>query len=251
MLTPPTSNSNGYFDYTSSDTNVATINILGTVTIINIGTTIITATQSANGSYGIATITATLTVSSNNNGGGGNGDGALITPTLSNFPNINKNVGDPDFMLIPPTSNSLGLFSYTISDTTIGNLNVNMGTVSVLATGMTQITATQQSYNNYGTASISAYLFVNNNSIQTPNLSNFSNIFKTLGDSAFMLTAPTSNSNGYFDYTSSDTNVATINIMGTVTILNIGTTTITATQSAYGNYGTATINTTLTVLEPS
>jgi uncharacterized protein YjdB len=60
-LTAPTTNSAGAFTYTSSNTNVATISG-DVVTIVGAGTSTITATQAADGSYGSGTITATLSV---------------------------------------------------------------------------------------------------------------------------------------------------------------------------------------------
>ena len=66
QLTPPTSNSNAGFSYTSSNASVATISGT-TVTITGFGTSIITATQdSDNANYGSGTITATLTTTSAN-----------------------------------------------------------------------------------------------------------------------------------------------------------------------------------------
>ena len=66
-------------------------------------------------------------------------------------------------------------------------------------------------------------------------LSNFSVPAKLVGDAAFELTAPTTNSSGAFTYTSSNSGVATIN-GSTVTIVGVGTSTITATQAADGSY---------------
>jgi hypothetical protein len=251
-LTTPSSNSNGVFTYTSSNTNVADVGVnSGVVTIYQEGTTTITATQSASGNYGIGTIYATLTVYSNNNGGGGGG-GDLTTPSLSLFPNIFKTLGSLDFMLTPPNSNSNGAFTYTSSMNSVATVNFTSGLVSIIGVGMTTITATQDADGIYGIGSISATLTVSSDNNGegggiTPILSNFSDIFKTLGSPDFMLTPPNSNSNGVITYTSSDTNVATINIMGTVTILSIGNTIITATQAAHGMYGIGTITATLNV----
>ena len=61
-ITPPTSNSNGVFTYSSSDTTVATISG-NTVTIVGAGTTVITANQAAAGSYSSGSASATLVVS--------------------------------------------------------------------------------------------------------------------------------------------------------------------------------------------
>jgi hypothetical protein len=61
-LTAPTSNSGGAFTYTSSNTAVATISGT-TVTIVGTGTSVITATQAANGAYGSGSTTASFVVS--------------------------------------------------------------------------------------------------------------------------------------------------------------------------------------------
>ncbi|RAR72939.1 Ig-like domain-containing protein, partial [Flavobacterium aciduliphilum] len=61
-ITPPTSNSSGAFTYTSSNIAVATVSG-NTVTIVGAGSTIITATQAASGSFGAGTISATMIVS--------------------------------------------------------------------------------------------------------------------------------------------------------------------------------------------
>jgi hypothetical protein len=81
--------------------------------------------------------------------------------------------------------------------------------------------------------------------ITVPTLSWFS-IQKTVGDADFQITAPTSNSNGVFTYSSSDTSVATINGT-TVTIINAGRSTITASQAETLNYNAGTIPATLQV----
>ncbi len=62
-ITPPTSNSTGVFTYTSSNTSVATVSG-NVITVVGIGTTVITATQAASGAYGAGTITAALVVGS-------------------------------------------------------------------------------------------------------------------------------------------------------------------------------------------
>ena len=60
---------------------------------------------------------------------------------------------------------------------------------------------------------------------------------KVFGDAAFSLTEPTSNSAAPFSYSSSDTSVATVNTStGRVTIVGVGSTTLTATQPATNLY---------------
>ncbi len=81
-----------------------------------------------------------------------------------------------------------------------------------------------------------------------PVLSNFPAITKTIRDVAFTITPPTSSAGtGAITYTSSDPNVATIS-GNTVTIVGIGTTTITATKAQDSNYNAASITAIMTVL---
>ena len=61
MLSPPTSNSQGAFSYTSSDPAVATVSG-SIVSIVGPGTATITATQAASGGHAAASISAVLTV---------------------------------------------------------------------------------------------------------------------------------------------------------------------------------------------
>jgi hypothetical protein len=83
-----------------------------------------------------------------------------------------------------------------------------------------------------------------------PTLGTFNVPTKNVGDSAFVLTAPSSNSTGAFSYTSSDSSVATIS-GSTVTIVGSGTTTITATQTATLNYTSGSVTTSFTVTPAS
>ena len=84
--------------------------------------------------------------------------------------------------------------------------------------------------------------------VEVVSLSNFNDITKTLNDPPFTfnLTPPTSNSLGAFTYTSSNDSVATI-LGNIVTIIGIGSCTITATQEAYSNYTSGSISALLTV----
>ena len=84
-----------------------------------------------------------------------------------------------------------------------------------------------------------------------PTIGTFTVPAKRMGSLPFLLTPPTSNSSGAFSYTCADASIATIS-GSTVTIVGIGTTTITATQAADGGYGKGSVTATFTVsqLEP-
>ena len=84
-----------------------------------------------------------------------------------------------------------------------------------------------------------------------PTLGTFTVPAKRMGSLPFLITPPTSNSAGAFTYISADPSIATIS-GSTVTVVGIGTTTITATQAADAGYGSRSVAATFTVsqLEP-
>lgn len=222
----PTSDSNGVFTFTSSDTDVATV-AGSTVTIVSSGSTTITVIQAEDGSYASGTATATLTINA-------------ATPSIT-FNDISKDFGDENFTPTP-SSNSDGAFSYASNDTDIATISDGT-TVVIVSAGSVTLTLTQAASGNYLSATGSATLTVNP---ITPTLSDFDDIAKQMGDIPFALTAPTSNSDGSFSYESDDTNIATVS-GNTVTLVSSGSTSITATQSASGNYLSSSSSLTLTV----
>lgn len=118
----------------------------------------------------------------------------------------------------PTTAPAAGTSSqgYTFTPTNITDYNTVTGTVSVTVNAV------------------------------APTISNFTVATQVIGASPITLTAPTSNSAGLFSYTSSNTSVATVS-GNTLTIVGVGTSTITATQAANGNYTSGNITATLTV----
>jgi hypothetical protein len=82
--------------------------------------------------------------------------------------------------------------------------------------------------------------------VVTPSLGAFSVASKTYGDANFALTPPSTNSLGAFTYNSSNAGVATIS-GSTVTIVGAGSSTITVSQAANGNYAAASTTATLTI----
>ena len=113
-------------------------------------------------------------------------------------------------------SGSAGSLSYSIGQVVY---TTNSGSGFTLAQGVQQPTD--------ATVSVSPI---------TPTLTAMTAITKNYGDANFSLTPPTSASSGAITFTSSDLNVATISGT-TVTIVGVGTATITATQAASGQFG--------------
>ncbi|MFC6877558.1 beta strand repeat-containing protein, partial [Flavobacterium myungsuense] len=85
---------------------------------------------------------------------------------------------------------------------------------------------------------------------EPPTIGTFTVPGKLLGDAAFTLTAPTSNSAGAFTYSSNNSAVATVS-GSTVTVVGAGSATITATQAADGSYGAGSKTAVLTVTPPA
>jgi alpha-tubulin suppressor-like RCC1 family protein len=226
-ITQPTTNSNGSFSYSSSNTSVATISG-NTITIVGAGTTTITATQEGTDTYTSATITASFQVNK-------------ATSSISGFSISTKTFGDSPFTITDPSSNSNGLFSYTSSNTSVATISGN--TITIVGVGTSTITATQAETTNYTSGTITTLFQVNK---ATPSISGFSIPTKTFGDTPFTITNPSSNSNGSLSYSSSNTSVATIS-GNTITIVGAGTATITVTQAETTNYSSGTITTSFQV----
>jgi uncharacterized delta-60 repeat protein len=226
-LTDPSSNSPGTFRYSSSNSSFATI-IGSTVTIVGSGNATITATQSESSNFLSGSLDINLSV-------------AQANPTITNLQDINKIYGDIPFDL-NASSNSTGIIRYRISNSSVADISGN--TVTIVGSGNTTITATQDASGNYFSGTIDASLNVAKGE---PTISFLINLNKNLSESTFTLD-PISNSTGTFSFTSSDPLVATIN-GNIVTMLTAGTTTIRATQAESNLYLSKFIDTSFTVVE--
>ena len=131
-LSAPTSNSSGPWSFSIADTSIATISGY-VLTILKAGSTTITASQQASGSYGTsAPQTVSLVVNE--------------IPTYSPLPNLSQVVGDPTRTVTPPTSLSGGVWTMTSSNPaialvtglslTFGNAGTATITLSQAASGI-------------------------------------------------------------------------------------------------------------------
>jgi len=228
-LTPPTSNSNGAFTFTSSNSSIVSISGT-TATIVAGGTVDITVTQNPSGSFTRKSVTSSFTVQPKN-------------PNLRNFPAIVKSFADGSFTVTQPDTDGSGYFTYTASPAGVlsggGMMNPSFG---IIGGGSTVITATQVGSQNYAESSITAAVTV------TPVVpsASYSNFTRAFDVGIFTIPAPTTASSGTISYVSSDTSVATIS-GSTVTIRKVGDTTITATIAATATYLTRDISAVLSV----
>jgi hypothetical protein len=223
QITPPTSNSEGAFTYSSSNTSVATVSGT-TITILAAGSSVITASQAATGIFPTGSISTTFIVNK-------------ATPNLSNFNIPSKNYGDSPFQITqPPASNSSGAFTYSSSNTSVAT--VSGTTITILAAGSSVITASQAATDNFNTNTISTTFTVLPIS---PNLSLALPVQNNNGiPYSFSLSGYTNSQNNVspFSYSSDNTAVATITGPNSnqVTINGPGSSNITVSQTAFGNY---------------
>jgi hypothetical protein len=216
-LTPPTSSSSGAWTFVSSDSSI--VSIVGNIaTLYQVGAVTVTANQSASGNFGPSgSTTMRFTV-------------LPATPTLGTWANIEKSYGDATFVLTPPTSSSAGAWTYSSSDPAVATVTGN--TVTILGAGQSTIIATQAA--NWNWSETTTQLTLNVLPI-APTVSGFTALTAVVGDPAITITAPTSNSTAPWSYSSSNSLIAAIN-GATLAIVDSGTATITAKQSAGGNY---------------
>jgi hypothetical protein len=206
--------------YVSSDPAVATV-AGSTVTILNAGSTTLTASQAGNGNYnGATSVPQVLTVSRANQ--------MIAFGALSA-----RSYGEAPFALTATASSGLAV-SYVSSDPTVAT--VAGSTVTILNAGSTTITASQSGNGNYNAAASVPQVLTVSRANQTITFGALS--ARTYGEAPFVLTA-TASSGLAVSYVSSDPAVATV-AGNTVTILSAGSTTLTASQSGNGNYNGAT-----------
>lgn len=127
----------GKITYSSSDTNVATIDENGNITAISEGTSTITATlEAVEGSYQSATATCELTVKDSR------------TAPVFSFSEESYTINVNEAKQILPTTNSNGEISYASSDDAVATVDAE-GNVKGIAEGDATITATIAATNEY------------------------------------------------------------------------------------------------------
>jgi N-acetylneuraminic acid mutarotase len=205
--------------YTSSNTDVATISG-ATVTIVGGGTTTITSKQDGNGTYGPATpVEQALTVTK-------------LDQTIAFTAISERLTTDEPFQLSASATSSLAI-TYTSSNTDVATIAGDM--VTIVGAGTTTVTANQPGNNHFNAAVSVPHDLIVSKVDQTITFNPLD--AKTFTDPSFDLTA-TATSGLPLAYTSSDTDVATID-GSTVTILGAGTATITASQAGNNSYNAA------------
>jgi len=163
------------------------------------------------------------------------------TTRLRTARTVTVTIDQKTITLVPPISNSPGKISLQIENPLIAKVDGLV--VTLLATGITQYTFTQAASGAFGAATRSANLYVLPG---VPVVNPWANQSVPLTAGQYVLVAPTSTSPGSWSYTSSNSAVATV-IGNTLTLLDGGEVTVTATQAPTSTWKTATASAVITV----
>lgn len=233
VLDPPATASSGLpVSYGSQTTDVCTIDD-GTVTMLAAGTCTIAADQAGDANYNPApTVTQSIAIDK-------------ATQAITGF------ASNPE----APTFAPNGTFGVSAQGGGSGNpvvfasttgavCTVSGDVVTMLAAGLCSLTADQAGNDNYGAAPQQVLDVAIARA--TPTLAWIDALEKVVGEPAFELPDPESDSDGTFAFSSSDPSVATVD-GNRVTIVGPGAATLVAVQAATRDYAEATIGTPLTV----
>ncbi len=224
-LTPPTSTSDGVWTFESLNPAIATVSG-NTVALRDGGTVQIRANQAITQRWTTASKTMTLTINA-------------PAPTIGSFSDITLSIDSVSkVQLTMPRSNSTGAWTLSSSDPSI--VGLEGFTIVALRTGTATITARQAPAGGFRSATVSMKVTIQAVA-PTTSAGEFKDITTELDPGATKLIpfkAPSSNSPAAWVFTSSDPSIASVTGLNLVAT-KPGTITLTATQPATGNYGTA------------
>ena len=215
--------------YSSSESSVATVSTSGAVTLVGAGTTVITASSDATGTYTAGSASYILTVVK--------ADSGLRWSTASATATMGSG-GD-----YPTLINTGGLaVDYSSSNTDVATVGSD-GTIILVGAGTTVITASSEGSAIYNAGSASYTLTVS--LAQAPLSWSAESYTATLKSSGYTFPTLTNPSGLDVDYLSSNTSVAEIDGSGNITLVGAGSTTITARHSGSAVYAPSSASYTL------
>ena len=224
--------------YSSSDTDVATIDSDGNITLLSAGTTSIMATSAATSTYSAGSASYALTVTKAGDGISWSASTCTVT------------YGDEDTYNFPTLSNpGSQSITYTSSNEYVATIAED-GTITIVAEGETTITATAEANDAYESASASYTLTVEGD-LESAGLSWSETAYTATLASSENSFPELSNPNGLtVTYSSSDETVATIDASsGEITLVAEGTVAIIATSAADDTYAAGSASYTLKVVK--
>ncbi len=235
VIDPNQSPGTGAVSYSSSDESVAVVDpVTGEVTGISVGSAVITATKEADPDYSEATATYSLTVSLPSTG--------RLPQTISfGLDNsVEGYVNDTMTYAITNTGSGIGSITYASSQPGIATVDASSGEVTLIGPGTTTITATKAGDTTYLPANDTYSLTV----LRLPQDIEFTNpgpLRGHVGSQISNTIIAGSPGTGLITYSSNNPSVAIVDASkGTVTLVQNGSTTITATKAADNVYDQAT-----------
>ena len=234
-IVPPTTNSKGFWQFTSSDPSIATING-NVINFVDAGTVTIHGSLSSDTNWNAATADTTLTLT-----------GLQNNPSTFTDITISKD-SVASFNLTTPTSYSKGSWTFSIADPSIATLSGIV--VTPRAIGKTTITAKQAPNGGYASVKLTMTLTIIAAAPTTGTFQDVTYVKSSTTSNTLTVFPPTSNSQGVWTYSSADPSIATISSNANTGIINVlkpGITKITANQAPAGTYAATSATMTLTV----
>jgi len=181
----------------------------------------------------VASVTAQSPITNFGNIGGTNptwGAACSGNSVVISFSDETKIFGDPNFT-VTATSNQLGIpINYSIADTSIATIDESSGEITILKSGTTIVTASQND-GSCKSGSGNMTLTINQQSVNI----DANDIVLTYGDPAYTMSATSSVTDRNFSYTISDRTIGSIT-GDTLSVLKAGTTSITVSQPSNDLY---------------
>lgn len=224
--------------YTSSNEYVATIDGDGSVTIVAEGEAVITAAAEANGAYEASSASYTLTVEGTHESAGLSWSVESYTATLASDDNVFPTLANPNNLTV----------NYSTTDSSIASVDSSTGEITLLATGSVSVIATSAADDTYAAGSAAYTLkVVKHDTALEWSESSFSVVLEEGSSSYPTLSVTPSAIEGDITYTSSKSDVATVDASGNITPLKAGSTVITAAYAGSEVYKSSSASYTLRV----
>lgn len=211
----------GVIVYSSSNTNVATIDSSGKITILGVGSTLISAKKSGDTTFKDASASFTLTVTKK-------AQEALQFPQLT----LEIRLGDSPVSQVATGGSTANPVSYQIQNPLLATVDPITGIVTPLQFGETQIVATKAGDDLYETAE-TQYKLVIKKQLQSPLAFQNASLEKYLDADSFTNSLSGGSGTGELSFTSSNPSIVEVDKdQGTIKVLNYGETIITAIKKA-------------------
>lgn len=223
--------------YSSSNEDVATIDEDGDITIVGEGETTITASAEATTAYEATSASFTLTVEGTLEKAGLAWSSSSYTATLASDENVFPTLTNPNALTV----------TFSTSDETVATIDAE-GTITLLTEGTVAVYATSEATDVYAAGSASYTLKVVKQAASLSwSDSSFSVVLEDGSSSYPTLTVSPSAIEGSITFASSNSDVATISSDGTITLVGVGSTVISASFAGNDCYKSASATYTLTV----